>query len=95
MNSPPSSSSEEGGVDDETWVPTADEGSVNVDIKETISIIGRDGKQTDCLVEPQSGSTTPTAMASRAYQLEMYEQSLKRNVIVAVCNTILGEQWLT
>lgn len=91
MNSPPSSSSEEGGADDETWVSTVDEGSVDVNIKETISIIGRDGTETDCLVEPQSGSTTPTAMASRAYQLEMYEQSLKRNVIVAVCSTIPGE----
>jgi hypothetical protein len=90
MDSPPSPSSEEG-ADAKIWASTVDDESEDVDIKETISIIGRDGKPKDSLVEPQPGPTTPTAMTSRAYQLEMYEQSLRRNVIVAVCHQISVE----
>lgn len=43
--------------------------------------------------DPGNGTTEeeppgPVAMAARAYQLEMLEESLKQNIIVAVCYSL-------
>ena len=86
MYSPLSLSS--GESEDDEFFSTAEESSdTSIDIKETISVITQDGVQKDISIHSESGSSTPTVpnMAARAYQLEMFEQSMRRNVIVAVC----------
>ena len=91
MDAPPSSSSGDSGEDVETLASTAEcPSGIDLNIKETISLIRPDGQRSSVAVEPDTEAATPPIMASRAYQLEMLDQSLKRNVIVAVCVEIYG-----
>ncbi|KAK7429062.1 Dicer-like protein 2 [Neonectria magnoliae] len=68
--------------------PAADEAAVpNVIITETVSFVAPDGSSginSASLVQPEIEVVTSERMSSRAYQLEMLDQSLQRNVIVAM-----------
>lgn len=59
-------------------------------ITETVSVLvpdGSSGSKAIADIEPKPEAAAPEIMSSRAYQLEMLDQSLQRNVIVAVrCN---------
>lgn len=61
--------------------------SPDSDIRETLSEAGQDassGSQASLVSGDEPDDSTPGTMSSRAYQLEMLNQSLKQNVIVAV-----------
>ncbi|KAH7160714.1 hypothetical protein EDB81DRAFT_324140 [Dactylonectria macrodidyma] len=58
-------------------------------ITETVSVSvllpdGSSGTKAITVIEPKPEAATPEIMSSRAYQLEMLDQSLQRNVIVAM-----------
>ncbi|KAL6400813.1 Dicer-like protein 2 [Ilyonectria robusta] len=76
--------SESSGVDD----PPGDEApSPAPVITETVSVVAADGSsgiKPASEIEPTPEAATPDIMSSRAYQLEMLDQSLQRNVIVAM-----------
>lgn len=79
---------ESSGVDD----PPGDEApSPTAVITETVSVVAADGSsgiKPASEIEPTPEAATPEIMSSRAYQLEMLDQSLQRNVIVAVCRSL-------
>ncbi|KPM45765.1 Dicer-like protein 2 [Neonectria ditissima] len=68
--------------------PAGDEAAMpGADITETVSVVAADGSSginSVSLVEPGAEAIAPDRMSSRAYQLEMLDQSLQRNVIVAM-----------
>ncbi|KAF7545746.1 hypothetical protein G7Z17_g8938 [Cylindrodendrum hubeiense] len=56
-------------------------------ITETVSVVAPDGSsgtKAASEIEPKAEAAVPEVMSSRAYQLEMLDQSLQRNVIVAM-----------
>lgn len=88
MESLQSSSSSESGEDVETPVfePVDDEEPLfEAKVIETVSVVSQDGAHVLPTVDLDA-DTRPTIMSSRAYQKEMLDQSLKRNIIVAVCH---------
>lgn len=77
------------GVDSEDSLMDLTSGDVLPDIQETVSYFGN--RPRSLLVEqsPEGNQNdeAPEVIDARAYQLEMFEKSLKQNVIVAVCET--------
>jgi hypothetical protein len=79
----PSSSSESedeavGGIVDESdTLPTSNSDQVSDDVDS-------DSRDSPRSSTPEEEPPTPVTMTARAYQLEMLEESLKQNIIVAV-----------
>lgn len=81
----------------EKWAGVADDAGAGAGVDEAL-VPGtdiRDAASTQQVLGPGGQAETPSGngeqaiMASRAYQLEMLEQSLKQNVIVAVSGSFL------
>lgn len=81
---------QEAGHSIEKWAGVTDDAGIGVDEALVPGADIRDASSTQQVLDSGSQAETPSGngeqaiMASRAYQLEMLEQSLRQNVIVAV-----------
>lgn len=54
-------------------------------MKEELSVTNVSSQPEDDTTSNEASAEEPLEIASRAYQMEMLQQSLKQNIIVAVC----------
>lgn len=74
-------------LDDEPLQQLANESDTiySFNIHDVSDDVGSDARESPRSSSPEQETPTAVTMTARAYQVEMLEESLKQNIIVAVC----------